>query len=62
MNRFKIVTHEYRFACPHCRTAHIFHSTIPTFSGERICLKCDKTFLIENGAAKKLRARKQAAA
>jgi hypothetical protein len=58
----KVVFHEHRFACPHCRRVHIFHSTSPTFSGERFCLQCDKSFLIEDGTAKKLRAKKKAAA
>ena len=55
----RLVFHEQRFGCPHCRTVHIFHSTTLTFSGERTCLKCDKTFLIEDGIAKKLRRQKK---
>jgi len=51
----RLELHEHRLACPYCETPFEYYSPMPVLSLDgRICGKCGKAFVIEDGVAKRL--------
>jgi hypothetical protein len=51
----RLELHGHRLPCPYCDTPIEFFSPMPVLSlDDRICPKCGKSFLIQDGVAKRL--------